>query len=188
LLVGLGYFFKDRLLQLLESLNLFGSNDGIEFAPSDYDNGLNAHVPKKDMGDDKDYSIMSAVDHTLDDQEALEGISYLTFDEKGIYTESAAEPIDETPIVNEEDMSFAESLDRLIKEKDFNFARELLDFARYNGIDDQRYQCEPLRLFQAMKDEDGFYEYYYEIEAKILQFDQTLQTKISQLVVQPAQH
>ena len=38
-----------------------------------------------------------------------------------------------------------------------------------------------------MGNEDGFYEYYYEIEAKIPEFPPKLQTEISQFVVQLAQ-
>jgi FimV-like protein len=188
LLAGMGYLFKNRLLEMLTSLNLFGRNDGIEFAPSVYDEGHAEYVQERGVDEDKDYSIMSAVDHAADEHDAIEGISYLSFDEEGTYTESATEPLDEFLVVDEDDLSFAERFDRLIIEKDFSFARELLDFARYNEIDDQRYHCERLRLFQAMQDEDGFYEYYYEIEAKIPQFDQMLQTKISQLVVRLAQH
>ena len=89
--------------------------------------------------------------------------------------------------INEEDLTFDERFSRLIEEKDFSFARELLDFARYNEINDDRYHCERLRLFKAMGNEDGFYEYYYEIESKIPSFPPKLQTEISQFVVQLAQ-
>jgi len=89
--------------------------------------------------------------------------------------------------INEEDLTFDERFSRLIAEKDFSFARELLDFARYNEINDDRYHCERLRLLKAMGNEDGFYEYYYEIESKIPSFPPKLQTEISQFVVQLAQ-
>lgn len=88
---------------------------------------------------------------------------------------------------SEADLTFDERFTRLIKEQDFGFARELLDFARHNEINDDRYHCERLRLLKAMDDEDGFYEYYYEIEAKIPSFPPKLQTEISQFVVQLAQ-
>ena len=88
---------------------------------------------------------------------------------------------------NEADLTFDERFTRLIAEQDFSFARELLDFARHNEINDDRYHCERLRLLKAMDDEDGFYEYYYEIEAKIPGFPPKLQTEISQFVVQLAQ-
>ena len=89
--------------------------------------------------------------------------------------------------VDDEDLTFDERFTRLIEEKDYSFARELLDFARYNEINDDRYHCERLRLLKAMGNEDGFYEYYYEIEAKIPEFPPKLQTEISQFVVQLAQ-
>jgi len=88
---------------------------------------------------------------------------------------------------DEEDLTFDERFSNLLAEKDFNFARELLDFARYNEINDDRYHCERLRLLKSMDDEDGFYEYYYEIESKIPSFPPKLQTEISQFVVQLAQ-
>lgn len=188
LMVVLGLFFKDRIVQLAHSLNFFGSNDNLEFEPSVYAEPSREGNSKPSRDPEKDYSIMTAVEHTMDDQEALEGISYLSLEEGGTYKETAVEPDDEITVVIEQDLTFGERFDRLITEKDYGFARELLDFARYNEIDDQRYHCERLRLLQAMRDEDGFYEYYYEIEAKIPQFDQSLQTKISQLVVQLAQH
>jgi len=84
-------------------------------------------------------------------------------------------------------MTFDERFDRLLEDKDYDFARELLDFARHNEIDDERYHCERLRLLKAMHDEDGFYEYYYEIESQIPSFPPALQTEISQFVVQLAQ-
>jgi len=89
---------------------------------------------------------------------------------------------------DEADLSFDERFNQLLKDKDFDFARELLDFARYNEIDDDRYHCERLRLCERVKDEDAFYEYYYEIESKIPSFSQELQTQISQLVVELAHH
>ena len=87
----------------------------------------------------------------------------------------------------EEGLTFDERFSSLIEEKDYSFARELLDFARYNEINDDRYHCERLRLLKAMDDEEGFYEYYYEIESKIPEFPPKLQTEISQFVVQLAQ-
>ncbi|MFT6097763.1 MAG: hypothetical protein ACJAYF_000297 [Arenicella sp.] len=82
-----------------------------------------------------------------------------------------------------DDLSFDQRFEKLLNEKDFAFARELLDFTRYNEINDERYHCERLRLFEKMQDEDGFYAYYYGIESKIPTFSENVQTQISQLVV-----
>jgi hypothetical protein len=82
-----------------------------------------------------------------------------------------------------DDLSFDQRFEQLLDEKDFAFARELLDFTRYNEINDERYHCERLRLLEKMQDEDGFYAYYYGIESKIPTFPENLQTQISQLVV-----
>jgi len=79
-------------------------------------------------------------------------------------------------------MDFQQRIDSLVEEKDFSFARELLDFARHNEINDDRYHFERLRLYLAMNDEDAFYDYYYEIEPKIDKFDQRLVTEIADLV------
>ena len=137
----------------------------------------------------KDYSIITAVEKSMTDQNVLDGISYLDLADDGSYEENTVLEFDTEEASEElEDLSFGERFERLLAERDFEFARELLDFARHNEIDDERYHCERLRLLEKMKDEDGFYEYYYEIEAKIPTFSQGLQTEISQLVVQLAHH
>ena len=114
------------------------------------------------------------------DDGSYEANEILAIDEEASELEAFAE-------VDDEDLTFDERFTRLIEEKDYSFARELLDFARYNEINDDRYHCERLRLLKAMGNEDGFYEYYYEIEAKIPEFPPKLQTEISQFVVQLAQ-
>ena len=86
-----------------------------------------------------------------------------------------------------QDMGFHERFSQLLEQKDYDFARELLDFARHNEIDEQNYHCERLVLLHAMKDEEGFYDYYYEIESKVTEFNPDIQTKISKLVVELAQ-
>jgi FimV-like protein len=87
---------------------------------------------------------------------------------------------------NDEALTFEQRFDSLLQERDFDFARELLDFARYNEINDERYHFERLRMLEKMGDDDAFYEYYYFIEDEIPNFPQQLQTQISQLVVQIA--
>ncbi len=198
------YLVRDRLIGLLQSLNLFGSNEHVEFnsvAVQDSEASYSEPVRQrrapsvaadarvKNDPNDKDYSIMSAVEKSMADKDVLDGISYLDLADDGSYEENDVLEFETEEISEDlEDLSFDERFERLLAEKDFDFARELLDFARYNEINDERYHCERLRLFEKMKDEDGFYEYYYEIESKIPMFPQNLQTQISQLVVQLAHH
>jgi len=192
----LAYLVRDRLIGLLQSLNLFGSNEQVEFnSVAMQDNEASYIEPVRQPKEpiiaantqanndlaDKDYSIMCAVEKSMADKDVLDGISYLDLADDGSYEENDVLEFETEEISEDlEDLSFDERFERLLAEKDFDFARELLDFARYNEINDERYHCERLRLFEKMKDEDGFYEYYYEIESKI--------TQISQLVVQLAHH
>jgi len=194
----LAYFLRSRLSALFQSLNLFGSNDQVEFGSVATDTSvreipeepkLAAYPDAQRSTQGKDYSLLNAVEKSMEDPTVLGGISYLDLADDGSYEEN--EILDfETKEMSEdlEDLSFDERFERLLAEKDFDFARELLDFARHNEINDERYHCERLRLLEKMKDEDGFYEYYYEIESKIPTFPQNLQTQISQLVVQLAHH
>jgi len=198
-LLGLGalcllaVMFRRRLLALFSSLNLFGRDTDLTFEQSVFEgtkSAVNSSVPIRTTETKKDYSVMSALTKPVDEDEPIEGVSYLSVDEQGGYEEMSSQSFNDSDLelVDGEDMSFSERFERLIADKDYDFARELLDFARYNEINDERYHCERLRLFQAMSDEDGFYEYYYEIESKIPSFAPNLQTQISQLVVELAQH
>ena len=195
----LAYFMRDRLYALFQSLNLFGSNDEVEFNSvaieeasrprSEAHAEPSLHVPDASKKAEKDYSILSAVESSMSDKDVLDGISYLDLADDGSYQENDVLEFEtEETVEDSEDLSFDERFERLLAERDFEFARELLDFARHNEINDERYHCERLRMLEKMRDEDGFYEYYYEIESKIPTFPQNLQTQISQLVVQLAQH
>lgn len=190
-LVLVAGLFRRRLAALFGSLNLFGGDDGVEFKQSVFDD-TDAPIGNSPQPAEanRDFSVMSSVKRELDKDEAIEGVSYLAVNEDGEYEESDTSEFSEGDLefVTDEDLTFGERFERLIKDKDFDFARELLDFARYNEIDEERYHCERLRLLQAMQDEDGFYEYYYEIESKIPSFAPNYQTQISQLVVELAQH
>ena len=192
--VALIWALKSRLAGLLQSLNLFGSNDSVAFeeleekldkavSMSDY----KSLIPPKPVKEEANYAELSALEKSQDAMPGMEGISFMELDESESYDE---EDTIELVSVDEDDtdLSFDERFERLLEEQDYEFARELLDFARYNEINDDRYHCERLRLLKAMHDEDGFYEYYYEIEAKIPKFPAKLQTAISQLVVQLAQN
>ncbi len=135
--------------------------------------------------------IPSVVKESLVSSEAINSMPYLGMaedDDDQAALEFEIEKLEEGLDRAEDDISFEERFEQLLNEKDFDFARELLDFARYNEINDDRYHCERLRLCEKMKDEDAFYEYYYEIESKISSFPQNLQTQISQLVVQLAHY
>ncbi len=196
-LLLLGLIFRSRLAELVRSLNFFGSNDSVAFSP--LEESAAAHEPAAPIiaparpRPEKarpDYSVMTAVDKPDVDEDEVEGISYLELDDDvsfGDEDELELVSVDEIDEDDSNDLTFDERFERLLDDKDYDFARELLDFARYNEINDDRYHCERLRLFKTMKDEDGFYEYYYEIEAKIPDFPTNLQTQISQFVVQLAQ-
>lgn len=196
--VVLSLLFKARLGKLLRSLNLFGSNDSVAFEPPaqvapEIDTELNVEelLPKRpEPVKPQDYTSLVARKKEAGQEEGLDGISFQEIEHDDDFEEDDSlefVSVDEVESDDDGDMTFDERFDRLLEDKDYDFARELLDFARYNEIDDERYHCERLRLFKAMRDEDGFYEYYYEIEAKIPSFRPALQTEISQFVVQLAQ-
>ena len=194
-LAGVVYFMRDRLYILGQSLNLFGSNDQVEFdslTEQDFsDNYVEVHQePKLEPSqtvNKKDYSVMSAVAKTQAEKDMVDGISYLDLADDGSYQENHVLELESQEIiVDAEDLSFDQRFEQLLTEEDFEFALELLNFARHNEINDERYHCERLHLFQKKSDDDGFYQYYYEIESQIPSFSPNLQTQISQLVVQLA--
>ncbi len=223
----LAYLFRERLLVLIRSLNLFGSNERVELRtvavegaePIEYSTvndidletelayqevssaiiqSANADIDETvesiDRPIERNRDIRSVVKESLVSSEVLDSMPYLGMAEDDMGDDQAALDFEiekleeELDQIEDDDVSFEERFEKLLNEKDFNFARELLDFARYNEINDDRYHCERLRLCEKMKDEDAFYEYYYEIENKISSFPQNLQTQISQLVVQLAHH
>ena len=143
------------------------SANTIEIAPSpdDKTNGESIRVVKHDLPE-------GVLDANYDESEIVQTIEFL------------ADEI--TARKNDEGLTFEQRFDSLLQEKDFDFARELLDFARYNEINDDRYHFERLRMLEKMGDDDAFYEYYYSIEDEISEFPQQIQTQISQLVVQIA--
>jgi len=192
----LGLLLRSRLAKMGRSLNLFGSNDSVAFTPLDGVAAEGAAAPiitpmrPRPEKTKLDYSELTAVDKPPVDDDAVEGISYLELEDDVEFDdddELELVSVDEIDGGDPQDLTFDERFDKLLEDKDYDFARELLDFARYNEISEDRYHCERLRLFKTMKDEDGFYEYYYEIESKIPDFPTNLQTEISQFVVQLAQ-
>jgi len=75
----------------------------------------------------------------------------------------------------------------MLEDGDFGAARSKIDAARYKEIEDDYYHCARLQLYQMTNNEERFYEYYYQIEAKIPDFSPNVQIKISQMVVLLAQ-
>lgn len=199
-------FMRHRIASLWQSLNLFGSSERVEFndpsiaeMPKVYSRGRAAfgsqpetqYQPSDSSASGsakKDYSELVAVQKS-GGENALSGISLDEDDDGSFEPNEILEFVTEAEVMatlDEEDLSFEERFNYLLDEKDFDFARELLDFARYNEINDERYHFERLRLFEKMGDEEEFYQYYYEIEDKIPAFPATVQTEISQLVVKIA--
>ena len=77
---------------------------------------------------------------------------------------------------------FDDRLDRLLEERDYDFARSLLDSARNSEISDDRYHFERLRLFFAMDDAGGFQQYYDKIRPNLEDFDKDVVAGIEGLV------
>jgi len=177
-----GFVFRERLFAKPRDLDLLDTRPWTRIESNAGNQPSTANQPSTD------FSVMSAIKKAMeedDDEELVEGITYydledLDKDELTISDFGVAE------YQHEEYLDFDQRFSGLIKDKDFQFARELLDFARHNQIDDQRYHCERLRLYREMGDESGFYDYYHEIESKIPTFDTNLQNQISDYVVQLA--
>jgi len=159
------YLMRARIYTLGQSLNLFGSKH---------------HLKSNSVAEQRPSDGTSlANDSSLADGSLIADGSHQANEVSSVEVNAAIEDID--------DLSFDQRFEKLLDENDFAFARELLDFTRYNEINDERYHCERLRLLEKMQDEDGFYAYYYGIESKIPTFSENLQTQISQLVVMLAQ-
>ena len=182
------YLLRGRLRSLVNPLHLFTPNNPIVDVLIT-DQRLDISTDKTDVikAAEKDSSTMKAIQQAYSDKVSLDGQPPTNIDDEGIIeidevwkfgNDESSEDVD--------DLSFNERFELLLEEKDFAFARELLDFAHYNEINDERYHCERLHLFEKMGDEDGFYKYYYQIESKLPTYPQSLQTQISKYVVQLA--
>lgn len=88
----------------------------------------------------------------------------------------------------DEELEFSKRIDKLLAQRDYRFARELIDFARYNDISDDRYHYERMRLCLAMDDQDAFYDYYFDIESQIGNFDADLQIGVADLISRLGQY
>jgi len=166
------YLIRARFHTLWQSLKIFRSNNHVEF------NGVAEQRPA-------DVSTNRAAQRSASGKEILESVPCHDIAHDNSHEANDALGVEANAVID--DLSFDQRFEKLLAEKDFAFARELLDFTRYNEINDERYHCKRLRLLEEMQDEDGFYEYYYGIEPKIPTFSENLQTQISQLVVMLAQ-
>ncbi len=188
------YSVMESVKRKLDSNELAEGISYLDLAEPDFEPELDGKQPLHDEDSDFDNDIELAseleFDTVADGDSETAGKNGA---DDGSYVANEVLIIEEesfisTEEVEEEDLTFDDRFGNLLAEKDFDFARELLDFARYNEINDDRYHCERLRLLKSMEDEDGFYEYYYQIESKIPDFPANLQTEISQFVVQLAQN
>jgi hypothetical protein len=182
-LCSLAYLMRIRLYTSVKAQTLFGSSDHVEFNSAAEQRPTEGTITRFVARATADQGILEGglcQNLTEKDSPAVNGS---LADDAGHALRTEASVVIEDP----DDLSFDQRFELLLSEKDFAFARELLDFTRYNEINDERYHCERLRLFEKMQDEDGFYAYYYGIESKIPTFPEHLQTQISQLVVMLAQ-
>jgi len=178
---------KEDFVEPIESTEALDHEEALEFEPY-------SEMEEEDQlpHDDDEITIethSSYVELVTEDENIEPAFTDADLDSENTI-DAGSELGDKLEIIDDDqqDLGFNERFALLLEQKDFEFARELLDFARHNEIDEQRYHCERLALLHAMQDEEGFYEYYYEIESKIPDFDQNLQTRISQLVVKLAQN
>ncbi len=83
---------------------------------------------------------------------------------------------------NSAKQSLDEALDTYLEEKDFTAAREALDDARGNELDEANYHFQRLRILLEKNDEHGFYEYFNLVENKFQDVDRDLQMDLANLV------
>ena len=182
-LIAMCVILKPSFVSLLRSRNLIEPNNNV-FEPQALPE-ISAVLDAKDLfsgqvvPQNQVNQTITAVDHNLE-VALFEEVEQGEFD---VDDSMELVSVDEIEGQGEYNMTFDERFSRLIEDKDYVFARELLDFARFNEIEDERYHCERLRLLMAMRDEGGFHEYYNKIEARIPSFPIELQTEISQFVV-----
>ncbi len=177
LLVLAALLFRERLASLWRSLNIGGEKEPIEFAPASYDVS-EINQPSVAVLEPQERSAVST--SSVNEAPSLDELtSELDFDEP--YSEPQVFEV-------EEDLDFDERFAKLLEEGEFEFARQLLDIAHGREVEHEKYHFYRLQLLAKSNDEDAFYDYYYSIENDISGFESTVQTDISKLVVQLAQH
>lgn len=82
-----------------------------------------------------------------------------------------------------DNVDFDDNFEQTLKDNDFVFAKNLIEFSRSTDLNDEQYHLAQLRLSHAQNDEDGFYKYYSSIESQIPSFSLVTRNKIDQLVV-----
>jgi len=185
-LLLLGVAMRSRLAQLWSSLNFGGANDQVEFSPTIMDEPRSQRVIPEPTVQPVTVEINRASSEPVafsEDSHSESSFSDLEFSEE--FTEAEIF-VDEG--VPEDELDFEERFARLVSEGDLEFARQLLDIAHGQDVDNERYHFYRLKLLAMRFDEDAFYDYYYSIESDIPNFTNVVQTDISKLVVQLAQN
>ena len=198
LLVVVGLIFRQRIMDLLESLNLLGAkNNEIEFDPTMFEHTESIILPA--AAEDPDLtvennnpknglsqsSILEAIKTAVQTDDPLSPQTLMDLESEFSYTEMLSKS---QYSVNEDDLTFMQRYEKALNQRDFGYARQLLDFARESELDLPNYHYQRLRLYQVMHDEDEFYDYYCEVEQLVSSFKPDLQTEVSKLVLKMAQH
>ena len=217
LICALFFVFRERLLALYDSLNLFGSSRGLEFEQSHIEYDEDGQSFELERNDQTNQPIVDAFNMGSQGMDLGKGVSFSDF--KGYIDLESADNQEKTEIHDfdnemyedleedqeeefeelesempleyesgvesdvETDLSFSKQFNKLLESKNYEQARELLDGARYNEIEEGVYHCERLQILYNKKNVDGFYNYFYSIESKIQSFDKSSQTRISQMLV-----
>jgi len=206
LLVLTAFLFRDRLIILIDSLNLSGKSNQIDFDPSMFEHTESVQVfdaippavePVSEMTVTVEAnptpqaesslsrrSILDAIKTAVQTEDPLSPQTLMDLDGEFSYTEMLSEA---TYSITESNLSFMERFEKAMLQRDFGYASQLLNFARESELDLPHYHYHRLRLFEAMNDEDAFYDYYCEVEQMVPSYNTELQTKISQLVLSMAQ-
>ncbi len=197
--LGLGVIALLGLLALrnkLKALNLFGGEDNIDFPTQMTTGQTNEHAVKN-----KNFSDLSASNKAVKEPEAARSDDD-EYDEYSSYSDISINYIDEDVIAevqNEIDTKnkaeaqeidfakFEKELESLVESENYVKVVDLLESARKQVIDEDRYFFERLRCFFLDKDEDGFYAFYDEIEYNIQHFPENWNRQISEMVIELGQ-
>lgn len=172
LLLLLGSLLRTKANQLFTQLNLFGLGDKhLNFNLKD--SAKPRHIKKISFKAKKRRKKKSSKQNKIK--------STQNYDEDDSYIDYEFDNTQSIQVVDNVD--FDDNFEKTLKDNDFVFAKNLIEFSRNNELNDEQYHLAQLRLSHAQNDEDGFYKYYNSIESQIPSFSQTTKTKISQLVV-----
>ena len=199
LLVVVGLLFRHRLMDLVESLNLTGKDNEIEFDPTMFEQSQSIQLLDSEMIDPdltvennkpknglSQNSILDAIKTAVQSEDPLSPQTLIDLDSDDFsYTEMLSEDSDDE---NESELTFMQRFDKAIGNRDYDYARQLLDLAKDNELELSLYHYNRLRLYEEMRDEDAFYDYYCEVEQLVPSFSADVQTSVSKLVLKMAQH